>query len=505
MNENTSPQEKTIFGHPKGLFYLFFAELWERFSFYGMRALLTLYMVNKIFASLAERDALAAAIFAAYGSLVYASPVIGGRLADKLLGYRKAIILGGILMMLGHLSLAFEPNFMFFLGLGLLSVGNGFFKPNISTFVGTLYGAKDKRKDSGFTIFYMGINIGGAIAPLLCGYLGATYGWHYGFSLAAFGMLLGLLVFMQGVKAGIFMDKGLSPAPEALKKPFVGIRVSIWVYVLAFAAAPVLGWLISYTEKLPGLNATPVGLLFSAIGVLILIAVIYILAQSPPKERYKLGAAMVLIFWMTIFWGFFELQGNTLTLFAERNVNLFLFNASQTNSINSLFILLLAIPISFLWQILSKYRLNPRSPYKFAFGLLWASLAFFALWWSKDFANADGRVPFIFLLFAYFLISTGELLMSPVGLSKMTDLAPKRIVAFMMGVWFLSSAYAFQIVGLVGQWLAVEGSAEGNRDPWLSLDIYTQGFFNIAIGLLLVGALAVITAPIIKRWMQEVH
>ncbi|MGB1971425.1 MAG: peptide MFS transporter, partial [Flavobacteriaceae bacterium] len=203
MTTETQP-EATLLGHPKGLFYLFFAELWERFSFYGMRALLTLYMVNVIFEALATRDIAAAAVYASYGSLVYASTVIGGRISDTLLGFRKSILLGGILMALGHFVLAIENNFMFYLALGLIVVGNGFFKPNISTFVAALYKENDPRKDSGFVIFYMGINIGGFVAPLLCGWLGAAYGWHYGFGLAGIGMLTGLAFFWKGIKAGVF-------------------------------------------------------------------------------------------------------------------------------------------------------------------------------------------------------------------------------------------------------------------------------------------------------------
>ena len=196
MTESTEiSDQKQIFGHPQGLFYLFFAELWERFSFYGMRALLTLYMIDVIFQALAERDYATAAVYSSYGSLVYASTVIGGKLSDKILGMRNSIFLGGILMSIGHFVLAIEDNMAFFLALSLIIVGNGFFKPNISTFVGTLYEKGDPKKDSGFTIFYMGINIGGWVAPLLCGWLAATYGWHYGFGLAGICMLTGLIVF----------------------------------------------------------------------------------------------------------------------------------------------------------------------------------------------------------------------------------------------------------------------------------------------------------------------
>ena len=219
-NPSNASLDSSFLGHPKGLLYLFFAELWERFSFYGMRALLTLYMVNVIFEALASRDYAAAAVYASYGSLVYASTVIGGRVSDSLLGFRKSILLGGLLMALGHFVLAIESDITFYLALGFIVVGNGFFKPNISTFVAALYKENDPRKDSGFVIFYMGINIGGFIAPLLCGWLGQAYGWHYGFGLAGIGMLTGLMFFWSGIKRGVFQDKGLPPIQEVWIKLF---------------------------------------------------------------------------------------------------------------------------------------------------------------------------------------------------------------------------------------------------------------------------------------------
>ena len=202
-------EEPQLLGHPKGLFYLFFAELWERFSFYGMRALLTLYMVDVVFAALTNRDYAAAAVYASYGSLVYASTVVGGKVSDSILGMRHSIFLGGILMAIGHFVLAIENDIAFYLALAFIVVGNGFFKPNISTFVGSLYKEGDPRKDSGFTIFYMGINIGAFVSPLLCGWLGSEYGWHYGFALAGFGMLLGLAFFWSGIKKNVFGERGM--------------------------------------------------------------------------------------------------------------------------------------------------------------------------------------------------------------------------------------------------------------------------------------------------------
>ncbi len=495
--------EPTLLGHPKGLFYLFFAELWERFSFYGMRALLTLYMVNVIFEALANRDFATAAVYSSYGSLVYAGTVIGGRISDNLLGLRKSIFLGGVLMALGHFVLAIESNITFFLALSLIIVGNAYFKPNISTFVGALYSDKDPRKDSGFTIFYMGINIGGWVAPLLCGWLAATYGWHYGFGLAGIGMLTGLIVFYRGIKSGVFGDQGLAPDDEALTEKKLGVSRENWVTILSVLSVPVMAVLLaSYSPVLGEDNI--VNLIFKGVGVLILAYLGYILYQASADERKKLFVAILITLFMTIFWGFHELSGSVITLFSARNVELTLMSAAQTNSLNSMFIILFAIPISMLWTWLSRRNLNPRTPYKFGMGLLFAGSSFYVLAISGLSANEQGLVPFSYLLLMYFLLSIGELFMSPVGLSKITSLSPKRIVAFMMGVWFLSSAFAFQVVGFIGKKLSGEGdsAAAGGLQ---TLELYTDGFMLIAQYSIGAGVLVLLFSPLMKRLMGDVH
>ena len=511
MSDTIKPAtEKTIFGHPQGLFYLFFAELWERFSFYGMRALLTLYMVNVIFEALMERDYATAAVYSSYGSLVYASTVIGGRISDSILGMRNSIFLGGILMSLGHFVLAIENHVTFFIALSLIIAGNGFFKPNISTFVGSLYKDGDPRKDSGFTIFYMGINIGGWVAPLLCGFLAAKYGWHYGFGLAGIGMLTGLLFFWRGIKKGVFGDKGLPPENGNINKKVAGVKQGTLVPILAFASVPVIAYLLSSYQPLGEEGSffgdqNVVNVIFKLIGVSILVYLGYIMYQATLEERKKLFVAVLITFFMTIFWGFHELSGSVITLFAARNVDLDgIMSASQTNSLNSMWIIILAIPISLLWQWLSKKKLNPRTPYKFGMGLLFAGISFYVLAISGTSANETGFVPFSYLLLMYFLLSVGELFMSPVGLSKITDLSPKRIVAFMMGVWFLSSAFAFQVVGFIGKQLAIE-STHTNVSGFETLSVYTDGFMLIAKYSLGAGLLVIIASPLIKRLMGNVH
>lgn len=509
MSELKNIEGPQMLGHPKGLFYLFFAELWERFSFYGMRALLTLYMVNVVFEALMTRDFAAAAVYSSYGSLVYASTVVGGRISDKILGFRKSIFLGGILMALGHFILAIESDITFFLALAFIVVGNGFFKPNISTFVGSLYKDGDTRKDSGFTIFYMGINIGGFVAPLLCGWLGREYGWHYGFGLAGIGMLTGLVFFWKGIKEGVFMDRGLPPSEEALNKPLFGIKQKVLVPVLAFLAAPVIALMLAAYEPLMGGTSffgdqNFVNVLFKGVGIIILVYMGYILYQASLEERKKLAVALFITLFMTVFWGFHELSGSVITLFADRNVNLSIIDAAQTNSLNSMFIIFLSIPISLLWTYLAKKKGNPRTPYKFGMGLLLAGVSFYVLALSGGSADENGMVPFSYLLIMYFLLSIGELFMSPVGLSKITDLSPKRIVAFMMGIWFLSSAYAFQVVGFIGKKLAVE-STETDVRGLQTLDIYIGGFELIAQYAIGAGIIVFILSPILNRWMQNVH
>ncbi len=511
MSEVVRPTgENELFGHPKGLFYLFFAELWERFSFYGMRALLTLYMVQVIFEALAERDFATAAVYASYGSLVYASTVIGGRISDKILGMRNSIFLGGILMSIGHFVLAIENNIAFFLALSFIIVGNGFFKPNISTFVGTLYKDGDTRKDSGFTIFYMGINIGGWVAPLLCGWLAAKYGWHYGFGLAGIGMLTGLLFFWSGIKKGVFGQNGLPPVDSNIDKKVMGISQRILIPILAFASAPLIAYLLSAYKSL-GAEGTffedqnIVNVIFKLIGISILAYLGYIMYQATLEERKKLFVAVLITVFMTIFWGFHELSGSVITLFAARNVSLDgIMSASQTNSLNSMWIIILAIPISMMWTKLAKSGKNPRTPYKFGLGLLFAGISFYILALSGSSANENGLVPFAYLLLMYFLLSVGELFMSPVGLSKITDLSPKRIVAFMMGVWFLSSAFAFQVVGFIGKQLAIE-STDKNIGGFETLEVYTGGFELIAYYSIGAGILVLLASPLIKKLMGNVH
>ena len=536
-------QDQQLFGHPKGLFYLFFAELWERFSYYGMRALLMLYMVNEFFTYITDdayREEVSFGIFAAYGSLVYATPVLGGMIADKFIGFKKSIMLGGILMALGHFFMAFYfksdvlgfevstiNHFFFYAALALLIVGNGFFKPNISTMVGRLYPEGDDRRDSGFTIFYMGINAGAFLAPLVCGWLGYEYGWHYGFGAAGIGMIAGLLVFMKGMNDGVFGDNGQQPT-EYIKKKMYGIRTDYFFYLVAALMVPIAAFLVKYNalEVLEGMHLHSA--LLSLLGVVILGILAKKMIELSRMEVFRLLSVLVLTLLITVFWSFFELAGTAITLFAERNVNLTLLNASQTNAINPGYIIFLAIPFSMMWVYLSKTQRNTTTPNKFALGILQLGLGFLVFAMSAQYMDAAGRTPFMFLMIGYLLLTTGELFISPIGLSKVTELSPKSMTAFMMGGYFLSSSYAHYISGAIAKLTTSNesgvipepgfmttiiekvtgfagGYSESSVEGVQSLVSYTSVFTQVGVVAIGMAVLAFILSPILKKWMHGVH
>ena len=419
-------------------------------------------------------------------------------------------MMGGILMAMGHFVLAFDSEFFFFIALGLLIVGNGLMKPNISSFVGALYEQGDDRRDSGFTIFYMGINIGAFVAPLFCGWLGITYGWHYGFGAAGIGMVLGVITFWNGIKNDVFGEHGLPPEESALEVKKYGLKTKHLVTVISFLIVPIIALMMYYGEMtIPFVGEIYYeGQLVDYVFWVILVVIIFVIGKTMKEvtkdERERLLVIVALTMLMTLFWGFYELAGSTLTLFALRNVNLVWINASQTNAITAMYIIMFAMIFSWLWVFLSKKKVNPHTPYKFAFGLLIMGVGYGIYAMSGGYADESGKVPFIFMMLGYMMFSTGELFMSPVGLSKVTELAPAKTVSFMMGVWFLSSAFAFRLVGLVGSMLAVEGSAE-DADPLVSLAVYTNGFEQIAYVTLGGAALAFIIAPVLKKWMHGIH
>lgn len=429
---------------PPQLYMLFFAEMWERFSFYGMRALLILYMTKVFLFS----DEAAYGVYAAYGALVYATPFIGGLLADKLLGYRKAVTLGAVLMALGHFAMAgpdifhdniFLRDVFFYSALAFLIVGNGFFKPNISSIVGGLYDEGDPRRDSGFTIFYMGVNLGAFLAPLLCGTIGEMVGWAYGFGLAGVGMLAGLLVFWRGQNS--LEDNGTPPNTELLKKRYLGLSLENLVYLLSFLVVPLFALLVYKND------ITEWALYI--FGPFVLGYLLYIALSSEKVERERMYVILVLIVFSTMFWAFFEQAGSSITLFTDRNVDRMGAPTSIFQSVNPLFILLFAPLFSALWTNLAGRNKDLSIPTKFALGIFQLGLGFGVFVIGAMLAGDDGMVGLLFLLLGYLLHTTGELCLSPVGLSMVTKLSPKRVVAMVMGAWFLSSAFAHNVGGAI--------------------------------------------------------
>jgi len=513
---NSSTTENFL-GHPKGLFYLFFAELWERFSFYGMRALLVLYMTKQLLFS----DEMSFGVYAAYMSLVYVTPIMGGVIADRYLGYRKSILLGGILMALGHFFLSIETPLFFYGSLSLLIVGNGFFKPNISTFVGTLYEKHDTRRDAGFTIFYMGINIGGAVAPLLCAWIAELYGWHYGFLLAGIGMLVGLYFFYDGQRKNIFGDRGLVPNQELYDQRILGLNKGQLITALAILSVPVFALIVRFNQYEHHLVWIATLLIIGALG--------YIYSTVNKVEKSRLLVVAYITILMTMFWAIFEQAGSSLTLFADRNVNLVGMNAAQTNSINSSFIILLAIPFSWLWTYLTKINRNPNSAIKSGLGLVLLGMGFIIFAASANGMDQFAKTPMWYLVIGYFVLTVGELFISPIGLSKMTELSPPKYLAFIMGVFFTSSFYGHFFAGKIAKLTDINNGevnlfSEGffgqltywitGMSPQLSNSTDTAiqqlyGYVSIYAGFgvitLFTGILAIFLSPLIVRLMAGVR
>lgn len=517
-SDQTEVNRQEVFGHPKGLLYLFFAELWERFSFYGMKALLVLYMTKHLLYS----DDKSFGVMAAYMSLVYVTPMIGGIIADKYIGYRKSIILGGVLMAAGHFFLTIETPVFFYGSLALIIVGNGFFKPNISTMVGTLYKEGDRRRDSGFTIFYLGINLGGAIAPLMCAWLAELYGWHYGFLLAGIGMLVGLIVFKRGTQLAIFEDKGLVPDIKNYEKKIYGLNKGDRIWFLAWLSVPVFALIVRFNEFEHYLVW---------IATLFLIGYItYILTKVSIKERKRLLVAVYFTSLYALFSAVFEQAGSSLTLFADRNVNLIGINAAQTNSINSTWIVVLAIPFAILWTFLSKKKANPNSAIKFGLGMLFLGIGFLIFGMSAQEIDEYARTPMFYLIFGYLVLTVGELFLSPIGLSKITELSPVKYATFIMGVWFSANFYGHFFAGKIAKLTTVkEGEAsifsEGlsgriteaitglsntlvesnNTEAFQQLYSYVSVYANFGVITMGIGVIAIIISPIIKKLMVDIH
>lgn len=485
--------------HPKALFLLFFTELWERFSYYGMRALLVLYMTK----GLLYGDSKAFGIYGAYGALVYATPVIGGLLAERFLGYRYSIIIGAVLMSLGHFAMAFEYEIVFYVALGFLIIGNGFFKPNISSMVGTFYEDGDPKRDSAFTLFYMGINTGAFLTPLTVGAVGELYGWHWGFGLAGIGMLLGLIIFLYGSSKGYFLDKGLLPAKRAHKpsKDFNWIPVII---IAALVSVPLFAYLVDHSA------ITKWILIVGEIAVLLVLLIISFNEEKMARER--LWVILILFLFTVLFWTFFELAGSAVTLFTDRNVDRTIFGyaipTSSFQGVNPFFIILLAPVFSWLWEKLGKKDKEPSAPTKFSWGLLQLGIGFAFLVFGAKLAGPNALAPMLFLVLSYFFQTTGELCLSPIGLSLVTKLSPAKMVAFVMGVWMLSSSIAHIVGAEISKATSLPSEDESHGTSIemlrLGLENYSNVFEVIAYIALGSGVVLMLLVPVLKRWMHGV-
>jgi len=591
-------QDDEFLGHPKGLYVCFTTELWERFSFYGMKYLLVLYLTKYHLFT----DEMGLDVLGSYAGLVYALPLIGGMIADRYLGMRKSVVFGGIMLSLGHILMAVEGHQakfyaagttlaenltlasgqviaagtvlaedimmrdtaalkVFYMALALIVMGVGYLKPNISTIVGKLYTQDDPRRDSGFTIFYMGINIGSFTATLLCGWLGETYGWGYGFGAAGIGMIIGLFTFLYGQK---YLHGHAEPTePEKLKKSFLGpINVEWSIYLLSLPMLGVFWFLVQHepivlitqnvfliisivslilysmvhTKKdhnntvayaiaavaiISGIfavfaNLHPFGgieayadqILYLSI-FLILGFVIYGFLTHYSEEFGRTVVLMVLILSTIVFWALFEQSAGSMTLYADRIVDRSVgnttFTAAQFGSLNAGFIMLLAIPFAALWTWLAKKNLEPNTPVKFGLGILQAGLGFGALVFGAQFPNEAGQVAMIWLVLAYLLHTTGELCLSPVGLSAVTKLSIGSVVGVSMGTWFLATALSETVATRIGKMAAIDTSAGETADAATALATYTQLFEFLMWFGIGAGAFMIIISPILRRWMGGVH
>ncbi len=697
-----------LFGHPTGLYTLFFAEMWERFSYYGMRALLLFYMIKQ----LGFGDSDAYAIYGAYTALVYMTPFFGGMIADKLLGGRTAVVIGGLLMAAGHLLMSFQAEWMFFTALALLIAGNGFFKPNISTIVGSLYPPGSPKRDGGFTIFYIGINLGAAMAPLLCGYVGETYGWHYGFGLATIGMLVGLAVFIAptivtqimilatalfsaiglivfnpgdvftfwtnvsvalalvvaGITAVMALARGGLPDEVGkTPKPETYFSNLTKVLVLTAVVIPILVFLVSGFKVIPGVNemqtlipdsvihpmensesklvkglaefvkeaSRPAGLILVIAGLFASLFLIKEAIRMDKVGRERMFVIFVLTFFSLLFWAFFEQSGSSLNNFTDRNVDRVMETSTATQadhektaklalvtgsgdqslddldflsqeylghvnsnpslkdklakaitnvemgkeeskrpskedlektiqaihnqdvftmsgltylrenakrdgatpddkwinwtytipdqadsagslglggveipasvfqSINPIFIMVFGLVFTALWGIMASIGIEPSTPVKFALGLVQLGIAFLCPYLGAQMADANGMVPVIWIVLTYLFMTTGELCLSPVGLSMVTKLSPARLVSTVMGSWFLATAFSQFLAAIIAQYATVNDGGNIVPGPSETVHIYGDVYFGIAICSLAAGGLCLLLSPLLTRWMHQ--
>lgn len=505
--------------YPKQLWYLFLSEMWERFCFYGMRGMLTLFMVDTAY-GLAMKDGEAQLRYGAIQAFIYAFTFVGGLFADKIIGFRKSLFWGGFMMIVGSAILAMNPHDYFLIGISFTVIGTGFFKPNISTMVGLLYRDGDNRRDAGFSIFYSGINIGALLGGAICVYVGKHYSWNLAFGFAGIVMTISLLTF-------IFTERSLgsigkSPLlrrvpnqPEididgvsTANVPQEGLKMEIpkekrWyeyaVYLGSLAAIPLIKSMVENTQYTDWF--------MYIIGPLVLIYFFLEMRKYSSSEKKKLMAALLFIVFSILFWGIYEQAGGSLSLFAARNLHdeflgiIKLDPNSVNNGANALFVIIFAFVISFVWLALAKRNKEPNTVVKFGLGFLFLGAGFMVFYALRFFADDLGLSSLNVFILAYLIITLGELCLSPIGLSIMTKLSPKPMQGMMMGFWFLASAYGQYVAGLMGASLSKGNENASNFEKMLD---YTGGYRQFAIYALIAGVLLILLSPAIKKLMQEV-
>jgi proton-dependent oligopeptide transporter, POT family len=477
--------------YPKQLWYLFMVEMWERFCFYGMRGVLTFFMVDQLLL----KDDAANLQYGAIQAFVYAFTFIGGIFADKILGFRKSLFFGGIVMIVGNLIIAFSPQELFYYGIAFSIIGTGFFKPNISSMVGELYHEKDARRDAGYGLFYAGINIGGLLGGALCIYLGKYQSWTLCFLASATVMILGLITF-------ILTQKHLGPignSPLIKSDPKKKTIKEIAVYVGSLLSIPFIFLMVKNTDYTDYFMYT--------IGIIAMSYFIFeVIKLNDIKLQKKLIAAFIFIFFYFLFNAIYEQSGGSLSLFAKDNLNnsLLFFNIDPNivnNSSNTLFVVIFSPILGLLWIWMAKKKIEPNTLIKFGIGFLFLSASFYIFYYTKFFANSSGITSLNVFTFAYLVTTIGELCLGPIGMSIITKLSPKKLFGMMMGLWFLASAFGQLAAGKLGAEMS-----KGNTGTTLmsKLQSYTDGYYQLAIYSLIAGVFLIIMTPIIKKLMQEV-
>lgn len=486
--------------YPKQLWYLFFSEMWERFCFYGMRGMLVVFMVNH----LSMDEEVANLQYGATQAWVYAFTFIGGLFADKILGLRKSLFWGGILMIIGSIILAIDPKGLFFTGIGFTIVGTGFFKPNISSMVGQLYKDNDPRRDAGFSFFYMGVNLGALIGGYFC--IAVAEGslwqsivpehlrWNVGFGFAALVMIVSLLTFTKTQKS--LASIGLSPLAHldnSRKKLLENIT-----YLWSIFVIPIVIIMVG--------NTVYTDYFMYAIGPISILYLLYEMRNFSLVENKKLIAALVFILFSIVFWAFFEQSGGSLSLFAANNLNNTVAGVTVSpngvnNSANSFFVIAFAALVGLVWLWLSKRKIEPNTIIKFGLAFLFLAGGFWIFYYTKFFADASGKTSLDLFTFGWFIITFGELCLSPIGMSAMTKLSPQKTQAVIMGMWFLASAYGQYFAGILGANIA---KASKNASNLEKLNTYADGYYQLAIYALIAGMVLIFISPFVKKLMHDV-